>query len=281
MLAFAKVTNPQVKGARMSIIRRKRSENFTVIPNSIFDDEFLSFEAKSILVFLLSRPDNWRVNTKHLQKITGFGRDKVRSFITELVERTYIERHSQQNEAGLFTGQELVVRDFTDCDFPENYGAPENQGDGHGEPDNGATDEPSYGKSGRITNTNSITSTELDKKNIKKKSNPEVDEAFELYNLMAHHHSWPLCQSKNVSRVASMKKRLKECGGIDGWKAALDLIPRSDFLMNRTNMSFTMKIDFLLQASSFTKLMEGNYTNRQTGRRNASVADLAMQGLNE
>lgn len=41
----------------MSIIRRKRQENYTVIPNHIWDDDRLSFHAKGMYVMALCEPE--------------------------------------------------------------------------------------------------------------------------------------------------------------------------------------------------------------------------------
>lgn len=92
-------------------------------------------------------------------------------------------------------------------------------------------------------------------------------EAKEAYNITADFAGWPKCQKMTKAREARLKKRLHECGGIEGWKVAMDRASRSDFLCNRASSSFTASMDFLLRESSFTKLMEGNYDNRSSGGR--------------
>ena len=43
----------------MSIIRKKHTAHYTVIPNHVWDDDRLKLDAKGMLGYLLSRPDNW------------------------------------------------------------------------------------------------------------------------------------------------------------------------------------------------------------------------------
>ncbi len=43
------------------IIKRKRSSEFAIISNRLANDKALSFEARGVLVYLLSKPDNWEV----------------------------------------------------------------------------------------------------------------------------------------------------------------------------------------------------------------------------
>ena len=89
-----------------------------------------------------------------------------------------------------------------------------------------------------------------------------VDEAFKSYNAQAEINNWPKAQILSKPRISKLKKRVQDCGGIDGWNIALEKAVASDFLNNRTKTNFTNSLDFMLQQSSFTKLMEGNYDNR-------------------
>jgi uncharacterized protein YdaU (DUF1376 family) len=88
------------------------------------------------------------------------------------------------------------------------------------------------------------------------------DPAFDLFNEFAARAGWPSCQKRTKPRASAISARVKEAGGLDGWRVALEKAEASDFLCNRTRAGFTASIDFLLQASSFAKLMEGNYDNR-------------------
>lgn len=86
--------------------------------------------------------------------------------------------------------------------------------------------------------------------------------AFNAYNAAAETSGWGRAAVLNKTRRASLRARLKEAGGIEGWHAALDRAAASDFVSGRTKEAFRCDLDFLLQQKSFTRLMEGKYDNR-------------------
>jgi hypothetical protein len=90
----------------------------------------------------------------------------------------------------------------------------------------------------------------------------DLSQAFDIYNAAASKADWPQCEARNQRRKSKLKARLKECGGVDGWRFAMEKALASDFLCNRASKPFRATIDFLLQQESFTKLMEGNYDDR-------------------
>jgi hypothetical protein len=75
-----------------NIIRQKRTANYTVIPNDIFNNPKLSFKAKGILNYLLSKPDNWSVYLSQIAKASTEGYDAVVSGMNELIEQRYVFR---------------------------------------------------------------------------------------------------------------------------------------------------------------------------------------------
>lgn len=133
----------------MSIIRRKRENNYAIIPNSIMEDDRLSFEARGLLAYILTRPDNWIFRTEHLKKVTGFGRDKCQRLIREILDLGYGKRETKHDENGHFQGQELVFYDDIFFDQPE----PSNQALGYGEPDSPEPEITADGKSGPLIST--------------------------------------------------------------------------------------------------------------------------------
>ena len=57
-------------------IGRKRKKNgYTKISNQLIEDSRLSWKAKGILCYLMSRPDGWKVNRTDLQRRALEGRD--------------------------------------------------------------------------------------------------------------------------------------------------------------------------------------------------------------
>lgn len=86
--------------------------------------------------------------------------------------------------------------------------------------------------------------------------------AVDLFNATAKDAGWPQCQRLSKPREAALKARLAECGGVDGWRAALAKARASPHCCGQNDRGWTASFDFLTQASSFTKLMEGNYDPR-------------------
>lgn len=103
----------------MSIYRAPRPEaNWTVIRNEIIDDHRLSFKATAVLIYILSKPDNWRTSTRHLSTVKKEGIDAVRTAMTELESAGYVQRRRYQDEAGKWCFDTLVY----DIPQPVNKG---------------------------------------------------------------------------------------------------------------------------------------------------------------
>lgn len=85
----------------MSIIRARRERNYSVISNSVYQDNLLSFQAMGMLSYILSKPDNWSVSPSHLETVTKgtgkkTGRDGVYSILKELKSVGFVttKKHS-------------------------------------------------------------------------------------------------------------------------------------------------------------------------------------------
>lgn len=93
----------------------------------------------------------------------------------------------------------------------------------------------------------------------------EVSQAVELYNGAAHELGLPACQKITKARRSSLANRLKDCGGLDGWREALSRIRQSPFLIGHNDRGWKADIDFLCRESRFTRLMEGGYSDSKQG----------------
>lgn len=74
------------------------------------------------------------------------------------------------------------------------------------------------------------------------------------------------------ARSIQLRARLKELGGIDGWKAMLEKATASDFLTGKVtrsadHASWSPNIDWFLSPKNVTKVMEGRYDNRKGNSR--------------
>lgn len=95
------------------IRRGKYKTNFTVVPNTIFEDESLSAAARGTLGYLISRPAGWEVRHKQLMHKMGLGRDAFSRVMRELIAARYIVRSDEQARDGnnAFLGYDYEVFD--------------------------------------------------------------------------------------------------------------------------------------------------------------------------
>lgn len=93
------------------IVRRKLTANYTAIPNEILNNQNLSIEARWMLCYLLTKPDNWVVRVTDIQAAGGLGRNKTYEHLKELCEAGYVVKQEIRNKEGIYSGVEYLVRD--------------------------------------------------------------------------------------------------------------------------------------------------------------------------
>lgn len=113
----------------MSIIRAARPQsNFYILDKRISEDKRLSWAARGLLIFLLGKPDHWKVSVKHLQNETAESskptrRDATYVILDELISTGYVERKQLMSDGGLFGEIDYVVYDYPQSqpitDFPD------------------------------------------------------------------------------------------------------------------------------------------------------------------
>jgi hypothetical protein len=85
---------------------RNQKKNFTMVSNEILNDNRLSWKAKGILSYLLSKPDGWEAQIEDLYKKASDGYSSLRSGIDDLILCGYMELKNVYNEKeGKFTGR--------------------------------------------------------------------------------------------------------------------------------------------------------------------------------
>ena len=90
------------------IVRSHRKTNFTIISNMGMDDTRLSLKAKGLLAYLLTKPDNWQVNDRHLSSIGPDGRSAIQAALKELEATRYLVREKYQDEKGQWLWRSTV-----------------------------------------------------------------------------------------------------------------------------------------------------------------------------
>ncbi len=93
----------------MTTFRINKTQNYSVISNQFLNDDRLSWKAKGVLTWLLSRQDKWKPLLVDMQQRSKDGRDSTAAGINELVEHGYIVREKIRDDKGLLKGYEYQV----------------------------------------------------------------------------------------------------------------------------------------------------------------------------
>lgn len=86
----------------MSIIRVKKDAKYFTASNEPFNDKRLSWEARGLMGYLLSKPNNWQVRMDALDKAGTAGNYKIRRMLAELRKYGYMNRIRVTVEGGKF-----------------------------------------------------------------------------------------------------------------------------------------------------------------------------------
>jgi uncharacterized protein YdaU (DUF1376 family) len=97
-------------------------------------------------------------------------------------------------------------------------------------------------------------------------------EAVRIWNETAKSLGLPQCQKLTDARRSRLRKRLSDCGGVEGWRVAMSKVADAAWMHGENSRGWKANIDFVLQESSFTKLMEGAY-DRTDGAGGGSIMD--------
>ena len=106
----------------------------------------------------------------------------------------------------------------------------------------------------------------------------DVSDAVHFWNEVAAKNDWPEVQKMTPARRAAVLGRLKDVGGVEGWRSAVERADASHFLTGQTPAAFRCSFDWLIKAANFTKLMEGNYDNRIGNNRSPAGSGAARSG---
>ena len=95
----------------MGIFRvcKNKDNPYVMLNKGFLNDPNLSFREKGILAYLLSKPDDWKVYQKELEKASTEGRESIRAAIKNLLYSGYLKRHLRKGERGRFSGWDYEV----------------------------------------------------------------------------------------------------------------------------------------------------------------------------
>lgn len=103
---------------------KKRKNPFVQIDKTCLDDVSLSWKAKGLHAYLISKPDDWVVRLTQLCKASTEGRDAMRTGITELEKAGYIKKGEkpEHDEKGRLIGCAWYVYELPQpkSDYPNS-----------------------------------------------------------------------------------------------------------------------------------------------------------------
>jgi hypothetical protein len=104
----------------MAVLRiHKKQQNFVILDKTCLNDQTLSWGAKGLHAYLISLPDDWKVQVSDLQKRARNGRDAVRGLLSELEQAGYIQKATCRDDvSGRFGGVEYLVLEIPEPEKP-------------------------------------------------------------------------------------------------------------------------------------------------------------------
>ena len=104
---------------RNTIIRVPRRERFVVMDQRAVEDDRLSWAARGLLGYLLSRPDDWKVLVNDLRKRGNLGRDGIYRLLRELRTVGYARFLRMRDKHGRIRGGIYIIREIADSPDPD------------------------------------------------------------------------------------------------------------------------------------------------------------------
>ena len=95
----------------MAILRKQKTSNFTTVNNYFINDPNLKPDGKGFLLFMLSKPDDWKFNFANFQKSLGIGEKAVRSLVNKLEALKYLKRERIRDEFGHYEWNYFVYEE--------------------------------------------------------------------------------------------------------------------------------------------------------------------------
>lgn len=188
------------------------------------------------------------VSLRALEKVFGWGKNKVARFIQRLEDAEML---------GTASGQSGTL--ITICNYSKYQDVRDSRDSETGTAAGQLRDTQEEG----IRN-NTISEANASSIVPEPAPLPPVQEALQVWNVEAQACGWPLVAKLNDTRRRSLAARLRE-HKLDGWQNALSRARSSPYLGGDPPTWFTF--DWITKPTNFLKLIEGNYDRRHEDHR--------------
>ena len=159
-----------------TIIRAQRRHRFVIIDQQAIEDTRLSWAARGLLGYLLSRSDDWKVLVNDLRKRGDLGRDGIYKLLKDLRKAGYIQFIRKRDKHGRIRGGTYFVQEIASPPHPDSPDTVQ--------PDTAA---PNSAKPGALPNTdlNLRKTTTTKPTDTKKGSSSEIDNYLKFADWVA------------------------------------------------------------------------------------------------
>jgi len=240
-----------------NIVRIKKNKNFVVMDKTALNDKRLSWKAKGIIAFMLSKPDDWTFYLDEISSNATDGMSSFRSGFNELKKLGYIKRIRTQDKNGKFTWETQVF----EIPLTENP-----------QVDNPYMEKP-HVENPRMENRN-LLNNELTKNELTKNDSTKNKE--DIYTLYEHWNNQKIINHRRMTEKMkrSSRARLKDYTleelkkAIDNYKEILE--SEKYYWTHKWTYEDFMKpsnvIKFLDEAEPFSNYLKGGFDNAINSR---------------
>ena len=93
---------------RKNIVRVEKNKDYTIINNTSLYDDRLSWKAKAIHAFMLSKPDDWTFYSEEMAQWAKDGLDSFTTGLNELKKYGYVKKEKRRGQNGRFEWVTIV-----------------------------------------------------------------------------------------------------------------------------------------------------------------------------
>lgn len=237
------------------IIRTNKDHNpFVMLDKTALNDSNLSWKAKGLHAFMMSKPDHWTFYMENLEKASKDGRESLRSAFKELQKHGYVIRKPHQDNQGKLDGWETIVNEkpATKKRLTEkpSDGKPVGRKSSQSE-------KPSDGKP--ATSNNDFSNNDLSKNNSSKKDKDNVADApslpFETIVDYLNQKTGKGYRSASKKTQSLISARMNEGFTVEDFKSVIDI--KTEEWLNDS------KFQVYLQPSTLFSPKFENYLNQK------------------
>ena len=95
---------------------KKNKSNYVAVTQEFIKDASLSWKAKGILMYLLSQPEDSRLNEIEVARYSTDGMSSFKSGIKELKDHGYLEIRIEKDKSGKFSSSRWILHENPELD---------------------------------------------------------------------------------------------------------------------------------------------------------------------